>query len=500
MSFYATNYSLPAIAVPYQSLPMYGMPFPLFMPLPLLQAAVDEAQNNIMAPRPLVFAGALTAISVVSQGLIDVCKPNGQVVPTSLMLLAIANSGERKSTVENVFLGPVRAFQLQQTLIYEGQVKLWRNQISIWDAKRKAILKNIAKKSNQGQPTQDEEQLLLDHQESQPVEPKVFKLLYDDSTSEALFQGLHQNLPTAGLTSSEGSGVLGGRAFSDLSKMNTIWSGDSITVNRKTIESFELVGARLTVSIMAQETAISDYMERRGEKSRGSGLWARFLVCHPMSTQGSRFISNVTQSWEHRDHFAERVIELLQQNEILLEKSGREKRIVKFTPEASDRWQWIANAIESEIRPGGRFSDAGDHASKLADNIVRVAALFHCFERFEGGISISTLNFAVDFCFWCSDEFLRVFTPPQQEYVDAFELNNWLNRFRNSNQRYVRKNYIRQYCPNSLRQKNRLNATLELLGFQGLLSIWWAGKVAFVDLMPGLPQDPYAVQMMIQNK
>lgn len=484
----------------YQQLPLPGLPFPLYMPLPLLQAAVNEAQNNIKAPQPLIFTGALTAIAVVLQGLIDVCKPTGQVVPTSLMLLAIANSGERKSTAENVFLGPVREFQQQQSLIYQSQERQWQVQHAIWEVRRKAILKGVTKKAGQGQPTQDEEQQLLAHQENQPGKPKEFKLLYEDSTSEALFLGLNQNLPTAGLTSSEGGGVLGGRAFNDLSKMNAIWSGDSITVDRKTVKSFELIGARLTVSIMAQESAVSDYMAHRGEKSRGSGLWARFLVCHPLSTQGFRPTLNGTQSWEHRDQFAERLTELLQQNTALLQGAEQKKQVIKFTSEASARWLGIANTIEVEIQPGGRFEHAGDHASKLADNIARVAALFHYFEKLDGDIALSTLNIAIDFCFFCSDDFLKLFVPPLQECLDAVELDNWLDSFRNLNERYIPKNYIRQRCPNKLREKNRLNSALEVLCNNGRASLSNVGRTVFVDLMPWPNHHQPMPQMMPHHK
>ncbi|KAA0943747.1 DUF3987 domain-containing protein [Pseudomonas sp. ANT_H14] len=454
------------------------------MPLPLLQSAVDEAQNNIMAPRALIFMSALTAIAVVVQGLIDVRKPNGQVVPTSLMLLAIANSGERKSTVENVFLGPVRDFQQQQSLIYQSQVQQWQVQHDIWSTRRKAILKGINKKAGQGQPTQDDEQQLLVHQANQPVEPKAFKLLYEDSTSEALFLGLHENLPTAGLTSSEGGGVLGGRAFNDLSKMNSIWSGDSITVDRKTAKSFVLNGARLTVSIMAQESAVSDYIKRRGEASRGVGLWARFLVCHPQSTQGYRVRLNGTQSWEHRGYFVERMTELLQQNVVLLQEPAREKQVIKFTSEAADRWHKLFNDIEQAIRPGGQFEGAGDHASKLADNIARVAALLHCFEKLDGDIALNTLDTAIDFCRSSSNDFLKLFMPPPQECLDADELDNWLDRVRNTGERLVRKNYIRQHCPNKLREKNRLDRALEVLCRNGRISFCDVGRSACVDVMP----------------
>lgn len=70
--------------------------YPCLSQFPLLDAAINEAQANIQAPRGLIQNAALTAISVVLQGLVDVRKPNGQVAPTSLMLLAIADSGERK--------------------------------------------------------------------------------------------------------------------------------------------------------------------------------------------------------------------------------------------------------------------------------------------------------------------------------------------------------------------------------------------------------------------
>lgn len=86
--------------------------------LPLLSAAINEAEINIQAPRGLVINSALTAISIALQGLIDASKPNAQRVPVSLMLLAIANSGERKSTAESVFLKPIREFQSRQARVF----------------------------------------------------------------------------------------------------------------------------------------------------------------------------------------------------------------------------------------------------------------------------------------------------------------------------------------------------------------------------------------------
>lgn len=329
---------------------------------------------------------------------------------------------------------------------------------------------------------------------AKPERPKEFKLLYEDATSEALFHGMHQNLPTAGLISSEGGGVLSGRGFNDLSKQNAIWSGDSITVDRKTSDSFELKGGRLTVSIMVQKAVFKDYMLRRGEMSRGSGLLARFLVCDPISTQGARIVNNMMQSWVYRDKYNARMTELLLQNLDLQENPGKEKKVIKFTAQACEHGLLIANTIEAEIRKGGRLDGAGDHASKLFENITRVAALLHYFEGFDGDISLDTLNAAVDLCKWYSDEFVRVFLPPPQFVSDAAELMEWLSFHLRCGRRYVLKNHVLQYGPYKIRKKSRLNIALEYICSQRSISVWdrW-GKV-LIDLKPGLPPDALAAQ------
>lgn len=124
-------------------LPIPRGTFPRSMALPVIGGAVDEAERNIMAPRALVFSSALTAIATAAQGSIDVCKPNGQIVPVSLMLLTVANSGERKSTAENVFMRGVRGFQDEMDLLYQAEFSDWSARQSIWEGRRKAILKKL---------------------------------------------------------------------------------------------------------------------------------------------------------------------------------------------------------------------------------------------------------------------------------------------------------------------------------------------------------------------
>jgi len=463
-------------------LPKIGVPFPSFACLPILKAAVDEAENNIQAPRPLIFFGAMSAIAISVQGLFDVRKPIGQSVPMSLMLLSIADSGERKSTAENIFFEPIRNFQKMKGVAHQSELKEWGLKLKIWDTKNKVILKQIAKLTRDDECSEDAEQRLIKHGYTRPLEPKQFKMLYEDSTAEALFLGLYQNLPSAGLVSSEGGGVLNGRALADLSKHNAIWSGDSITVDRKTVESYEIVGGRLTVSIMSQRSAFNEYIKKVGEKSRGSGLWARFLVCCPKSTQGTRFLKNETISWEHRDKFSSRLTEILELNSALLSTPCKKREVINFTPEAGEVWLRVYNEIESNIKVKGRFDQVSDHASKLADNIARVAALLHHFEGFEGDVSWSTLQFSIDFCLWCSDEFYKLFLPKSQEELDAIVLEEWLLLERKRGDFRISKTRIRQYGPNKLRDKKRLDSALEKLYIENRVNFFSRNGTQYVEL------------------
>ncbi|HDY5064847.1 TPA: DUF3987 domain-containing protein, partial [Pseudomonas aeruginosa] len=136
---------------------------------------------------------------------------------------------------------------------------------------------------------------------------------------------------------------------------------------------------------------------------------------------------------------------------------------------------------EGEIKRGGRFEGAGDLASKLADNISRVAALVHIFEGEGDEISLEALRFSIDFCAWCSDEFYRIFMPPKESELDAKELLDWLKGCWDKGFYEVRKNTILQYGPRRLRSKERLDAALAELESTGDVSVFKRDRSWIVD-------------------
>ena len=85
--------------------------FPVWSLPPKLRAAVEEAIAVTQAPAALVASSALAAASLAVQTKFDVKRLNGLVSPCSLFFITFAESGERKTTVDQMFLRPFMEFE-----------------------------------------------------------------------------------------------------------------------------------------------------------------------------------------------------------------------------------------------------------------------------------------------------------------------------------------------------------------------------------------------------
>ena len=83
--------------------PGESQPYPVSALPPLLHDAVVEAQSFVQSPGDLVACSALSALSPAAQGLANVRRDHQLVGPVSLYILAVAESGERKSTCDRIF-------------------------------------------------------------------------------------------------------------------------------------------------------------------------------------------------------------------------------------------------------------------------------------------------------------------------------------------------------------------------------------------------------------
>lgn len=173
--------------------------------------------------------------------------------------------------------------------------------------------------------------------------------------------------------------------------------------------------------------------------------------------------------------------------------NGVERSVVRLSPEAQSYWVRLYNEIESNLKVGGRFEHARDHGSKLAENIVRKAALLTYIELGEGeDIPLRILKDAERIAFYFSDVYLRCFAVQPEYLKDLQALSEYFQTLREDGERYIRKNKIRQSGPNRLRAKSNMDAAVSMAVNNNEISVLNTDTgMLVVDLCPGRRFDQY---------
>lgn len=447
---------------------------------PIVMQTAKKISGEFGVPVDMAIMVILSAVSLVSQRLIDVRRPGGIVGPVSQYMLLVADSGARKTTVESLVYGAIRGSQRSARERYNADLMAWNVAIDLWNEVFNKVKKRISKLEVNSAEYAVGESELQSLMIGQPTRPAHYKILLEDATSEALFSVMYDGASNAGLVSSEGAGILNGRALKDYPKMNSLWSGSDIVVDRVKDGERVLSGARLTISIMVQEEALFEYIERKGNESRGVGLWARALICKPISLYGKRLIDGADGDWVACESFSARVVELLS----LSPAGGGKREVINFSSQAAAEWIEMYNLIETEMRPGGAYSGALDHASKLAENIARVAALLAYFERGSSQIEQADLEASAAICFWCSRFFVHYFVGLSSDEENAETLEWWLEKhYRGGVFNDAKRNDIRRSGPSDLRNTKVLNRAIAVLERRGRLDSYTKNRTNYVRLV-----------------
>jgi len=401
-----------------------------------LRAAIDDVASTTQAPFAMCATSALAALSVAAQGHCDVQRNSQLKGPTSLFCLVLAESGERKSTVDKFFTEAILAHQKEQAELMKPDVKKYTAELMAWTAQKNGIQESIKQAAKKAEPTLEDTNRLIEIEAAQPVPPKVPRFIFGDATPEALIYELHKSWPSGGVISSEGGVIFGSHGMSpdsvmrNLANMNILWDGGQIPISRKTSESFTVDGARLTVCVAVQYPVLAQFLEKAGDVARGSGFLARFLVAWPESTQGNRPYIEPSGTLRGLDAYDARITALLNQ-QLNFDETGNgiEPELLKLSSEAKSDWVKFYNVIELELKPTGSLTTVRDVASKIADNAARVAGLFHLYEHgTQGEIGIDAMQSACNIVMWHLSESRRLLGELAQDPAlsMAAKLDDWL--------------------------------------------------------------------------
>ena len=155
-----------------------------------VRCAVQEVADFVKAPIPLIATSALAALSLAIQAHTDVERAQRLSGPCGLYLLAIADSGERKSTCDGFFTTAIRDYQAQQQDAAKPLIQAHKSEHDAWDAQRSGLKEKIKALAKEGKPSTAQVQQLHDLDADEPAAPRVPWLIYGDATPEALTYAL----------------------------------------------------------------------------------------------------------------------------------------------------------------------------------------------------------------------------------------------------------------------------------------------------------------------
>jgi putative DNA primase/helicase len=218
----------------------------------------------------LTGCSALGAISTVGAGIVDVRRESWIKGPTGLFILAVADSGERKSSVDDYFMLPIRNWESDQEREVAPRVAVSKAAHDAWKAEKKGILAEIQSAAKKGKSTEKQRDRLEDLAEREPEILSIPRLLFGDTTIEALTSALATEFPVGAVVLSEGGLFFGGYSMvSDsmkrtLSALNNLWDGKFPPTDRRTTDSYRQHEPRFTACIAIQAAMFRRFTEDTG--------------------------------------------------------------------------------------------------------------------------------------------------------------------------------------------------------------------------------------------
>ncbi|MDP1657858.1 MAG: YfjI family protein [Methylotenera sp.] len=454
-----------------------AVPYPVDALGDVLGSAATALHETIKAPLTLCCQSVLASASLAAQSHFDVMLPWGEKKPLSLFLLTVAESGERKSGVDDVVLSAAKAQERQDMEAYTDEQKLFEAEFAQWKEVADAANKTAAKaaKNQAASDYAAEAKYSCPEKPEPPIMPLRF---VTEPTVEGLYKLMVASQPSIGLFSDEGGLLIGGHALSSDNALKTmarwckLWDGAAFDRVRAGDGSGVLYGRRLAMHQLAQPDVMALLLGDR--MANGQGLLARCLVAWPESTIGSRHIivfDQPRQRVELRRLFAK--LKTLTETAPRTGKNEQELDPVELPLSEAAQHMAIAamNQFETLMQTGNDLSELRDRASKALENACRIAGVFTAIEDGMAAREIDTgrLSRALTLIQWYLKETLRIkgAAVVPLSVTDAESLSRWLD---GRDCRIFRTAAVLTQGPSHLRNKKRLDAAIGELVTNGYLT------------------------------
>lgn len=324
----------------------------------LMQQAAEAIAEHVQVPEALAGFAVLSAVAHVAQRIADAARPGLSPCPSSLYLLALADSGDRKSTAFSAASKPVTKAEIE--------------------ARQRHKL------------------VAASDPDSKPQDPRT---IYVDSTLQRITSDMVKgSRPALSWSTDEGAQFFGGHTLKSdtrgeaLGTLTRLYDGSGVQRDRVGQESVSgaRFGVRLGVFMAAQQVAVAPSLH--DPLLRGQGLLPRFLLAAPPSLAGQRFMTGDSDGSgldadRRMGNYWATLKRMNDHPEATDEHGGLSLPVATLTPDAARCWIDFYNLTESRLDPysGDLIEGLKPFGSRAAENVARVAAVFAAWRYFEAG-------------------------------------------------------------------------------------------------------------------
>jgi putative DNA primase/helicase len=188
------------------------------------------------------------------------------------------------------------------------------------------------------------------------------------------------------------------------------------------------------------------------------------------------------------ERFAARIRELLDVPLSTHADGGLQPSELALSPPAHAAWVQAHDRIERALASGGELSDIRDVAAKAAENIARLAALFHMLAHGPVGvIDADEVSDAEAVISWHLHEARRLLSDldTPTELAAAIRLDNWLiAEARRTGSHRIATNRVYRYGPSPVRDAKDMKTALATLAERRRARLVEDGRRRFVEVNP----------------
>lgn len=340
----------------------------------LMRDAVLGIADFIQAPIPLAGQSVLGAVAYLAQTRVDAWTPatESQKMPCSLFMLALGDSGDRKSSVHSLAFLPIEKAEEARKEVYTDQLAEIKRSSKDLNAKERASYE----KSN---PT--------------PFDPTT--IISSDGSYSRIASILIEGTPSLFWSSDEGAQMLGGHSMKSDDRSAVIaglirwWdkgSGERLRSRGNADGSGDAKNRRLSINLLAQEITVR--AELSDPVLRGQGFLPRFLFTAPLSIKGTRFLTmerlgrkptddpRIYCYWNH--------LQLLMSTPESLNPNNQSEVMpsaLQLTNEAKLLWLAFYETTEGAQRRFGDYAELAPFASRAGEIALRVSTILAFFNQ-----------------------------------------------------------------------------------------------------------------------